>query len=108
MAQLQSAAERSEQFIARGAKYFEESNTQYVFRDSQPAHTNGTLVLGHMIPRGPHLYCSVHRHPASLTKLRDMRCAWTLACIGLLMEHRMVVMSEGRDTDNVFVNGQVG
>ncbi|KAH9040812.1 hypothetical protein EDB84DRAFT_1436685 [Lactarius hengduanensis] len=77
--QLQSAAERSEQFVARVAKYFEESNTQYV--------SSGT---------------------PNLTKLRDMRCAGTLARIGLLMEHRTAVMSEGRDTDNVFVNGQVG
>ncbi|KAH8979316.1 hypothetical protein EDB86DRAFT_2835971 [Lactarius hatsudake] len=37
----------------------------------------------------------------SLTMLRDMLCAGTLARIGLLMEHRTVVMSKGRDTDNV-------
>ncbi|KAH9012706.1 hypothetical protein EDB84DRAFT_1444573 [Lactarius hengduanensis] len=77
--QLQSSAEGSEQFVARVTKCFEESNTQYV--------SSGT---------------------PNLTKLRDMRCAGTLARIELLMEHRTVVMSEGRDTDNVFVNGQVG
>ncbi|KAH9162806.1 hypothetical protein EDB89DRAFT_1913055 [Lactarius sanguifluus] len=77
--QLQSAAEHSEQFVARVTKYFEESNTRHV--------SSGT---------------------PNLAKLCDMRCAGTLARIGLLMEHRTVVISEGRDTDNVFVNGQVG
>ncbi|KAH9012703.1 hypothetical protein EDB84DRAFT_1444570 [Lactarius hengduanensis] len=103
--QLQSAAERSKQFVARVAKCLK-SQTLGMCPPGLPAgaykwHFDSR---SHDSARTP----SLLQRPRPSGVLRDMRCTGTLARIGLLMVHRTVVMNEGRDTDNVFVNGQVG